>query len=256
MLGAIAGDIIGSIYEHHNTTDWHFPLFGPGCRITDDSVLTIAVADAILNGRPFGETIKAYYRRYPQAGYGKRFRDWGDSDSLEPYYSYGNGSAMRVSPAGWAGKDLTEVLQLAEESAACTHNHPEGIRGAQAIAAVIYWARLGKPKSEIRERIIREFEYDLSATMVDLKGMCIFDVTCQGSVPQAISAFLESEDFESAIRNAIVIGGDSDTLACMAGAMAEAFYGGLPATIAEPVWRYLDAPLRQVVEAFRDKFVK
>ncbi len=256
MLGAIAGDIIGSIYEHHNTTQRDFPLFGPGCRVTDDSILTIAVAEAILTGQPFGDCIRAYYRRYPQAGYGKRFREWGDSDSPEPYFSYGNGSAMRVSPAGWAGASLEAVLALAGQSAACTHNHPAGILGAQAVAAAIYLARTGSSQAEIRRMVADQFGYDLSATMAELAGRRIFDVTCEGSVPQAIIAFCEATDFEDAIRNAIIIGGDSDTLACMAGAIAEAFYGGVPAPIAAQVWPYLDAALSGVVQAFTARYVK
>jgi ADP-ribosylglycohydrolase len=254
MLGAIAGDIIGSIFEFHNADRIDFPLLGSGCHFTDDSVLTIAVADALLSDCPYVEKIKAYYHFYPHAGYGGNFRRWAASASLQPYNSFGNGSAMRVSPVAYAFDDLDTVISEATRSADCTHNHPEGIKGAQAVAAAIFWARKGRTKEDIRGEIENRFGYCFSDTVQNLHGSYRFDETCQGSVPQAITAFLESHDFESAIRNAIYIGGDSDTLACMAGAIAEAYYGGVPLPVREFVFQRLDERLSGVVRTFLAKY--
>ncbi|PZO41506.1 MAG: hypothetical protein DCF19_09920 [Pseudanabaena frigida] len=254
MLGAIAGDIIGSIYEVSNHRSKDFPLFSEGCRFTDDTVLTVAVADCLMHQGNYAEYIKTYARRYPNRGYGGRFIEWMQSDDLQPYNSWGNGSAMRVSPIGFAYEDLGLVLLEAKRSAEVTHNHSEGIKGAQATAVAVFMARQGQSKEQIKAEIIKSFGYDLSRSLDDIRPTYKFDVSCQGTVPQAITAFLESTDFEDAIRNAISLGGDSDTLACITGGIAEAYYGGLPKAIAEKVFTYLTPRVRQVVEEFMTKF--
>ncbi len=254
MLGAIAGDIIGSVYEDRPIKTTDFPLFSSQCCFTDDTVLTVALADSILNGTPYVEKLKEYYRRYPHAGYGGTFLRWATSSDCRPYNSFGNGSAMRVSPIGFAFQDLATVLERAAQSAEVTHNHPQGIKGAQAVAAAIFLARQGTSKADIRTYVETTFGYDLSESIDQIREWYAFDVTCQGSVPQAITAFLDSTDFEDAIRNAISIGGDSDTLACMTGGIAQAFYRGLPEAIEARVWQLLDPPLREVVAQFTSTY--
>lgn len=258
MLGAIAGDIIGSVYEGKKqwltsrTADFQ-PLFSPKARFTDDTVLTVAVADALLHGRDLTEALKEYYGRYPGAGFGGDFKRWAGSEDTEPYGSWGNGSAMRVSPVAWAFDTLGEVMHQAKESARVTHNHPEGIKGAQATAAAVFLARSGAPKWELRDEVERRFHYDLSFTLDDIRPTYGFDSSCQGTVPQAIVAFLESSDFESAVRLAISLGGDCDTLACIAGGIAAAFYG-VPGAIREQALARLDEPLKEVVMEFEDRY--
>lgn len=254
MLGAIAGDIIGSIYERNNIKTKQFPLFRDASRFTDDTVLTVAIADAVLHHGDYIDALKRYHQSFPRAGYGGTFKTWATSDSREPYNSWGNGSAMRVSPIGFAFDMLETVLQEAERSAAVTHNHPEGIKGAQATAAAIFLARQGQSKSDIKAYIESTFAYDLSQSLDEIRPAYQFDVSCQGSVPQAITAFLESSDFEDAIRNAISLGGDSDTIACIAGSIAEVFYRGVPEAIAQAVKTRLDPSLLQVTEIFIDRY--
>ena len=254
MMGAIAGDIIGSLYEAHNITRTDFPLFDPHCRFTDDTVLTIAVADCLLYGKDYAETFREYFWRYPHAGYGGGFRNWARVPETGPYSSMGNGSAMRVSPVGWAFNSLEEVLAEAKRSAEVTHDHPEGIKGAQAIAAAIFLARTGTSKEDIAAFITKTFGYQLDEPIYEIRKYYRFDATCPGSVPQAIRAFLESDGYEDAIRKAISIGGDSDTIACMAGGIAEAFYGGVSQEIATFVRGRLDNPLREVVIEFCRKY--
>ena len=254
MLGAIAGDIIGSIYERNGIKTKDFPVFSPGCRFTDDTVLTVAIADAILNDGKYAERFKQYYRHYPNAGYGKSFRHWGKSDSSEPYNSWGNGSAMRVSPVGFAFDNLDTVLREAKRTAEVTHNHPEGIKGAQATAAAVFLARTGNDKAAIKSYIETTFNYNLEQTLNQIRPSYRFDVSCQGSVPQAIIAFLESTDFEDAIRNAVSLGGDSDTIACIAGGIAQAFYNGVPEPIAQQALGYLDDYLRGVTLEFMSRY--
>ncbi|MGC8643127.1 MAG: ADP-ribosylglycohydrolase family protein [Isosphaeraceae bacterium] len=233
MLGAIAGDIIGSVYEHHNIKWTRFPLFRPLCRFTDDTVHTVALAESTLDGKSYGMLLKSYYRNYPHAGYGGMFHEWARSTSDRPYNSFGNGSAMRVSPVGFAYDSLDEVLLQAKRSAEVTHDHPEGIKGAQAIASAIFLARTGQDKEQIKSYLTQTFRYNLERTLDEIRPAYDFNVTCQGSVPQAITAFLESSDFEDAVRKAISLGGDSDTIACMAGGIAQAYYGRVP----EPIVR-------------------
>jgi ADP-ribosylglycohydrolase len=252
MLGAIAGDVIGSVYEWRPIKSTEFPLFSSHNTFTDDSVLTVAVAEALLQGSGYAAVLQAYYQRYPHAGYGGSFQNWASSGSSEPYNSWGNGSAMRVSPVGWARDTLEEVLAEAQRSAEVTHNHPEGIKGAQATAGAVFLARTGHSKEAIQATIAQRFGYDLDTPLDVIRPGYTFDVSCQGSVPQAIRAFLEAADYEDTVRQAISLGGDSDTQAAIAGGIAEAFYGGVPEHIATQVWNNaLDEPLREVVRAFR-----
>ena len=197
MIGAIAGDIIGSVYESHNTKRTDFELFSPRCRFTDDTVLTVAVADCILNGKDYAKTLHEYGRRYPNAGYGAAFKEWLLSDDLLPYNSFGNGSAMRVSPVGFAFDTMEKVLDEAKKSAEVTHNHPEGVKGARAVAASIFLAKKGECKEDIRKFVENAFGYNLNETLDYIRTYYAFDETCQSTVPQAIIAFLKSEDYEA-----------------------------------------------------------
>jgi ADP-ribosylglycohydrolase len=254
MLGAIAGDVIGSSYEWHGTKSLDFELFTPQSTPTDDTVLTVAVADCILHGKDYAATFKEYGRRYPYAGYGGMFLRWLGSSSLSPYNSFGNGSAMRVSPVGFAYSSLDSVLQKAERSAAVTHNHREGIKGAQAIAASIFLARSGENKEAIRKYVEDKFDYNLHQALDEIRPEYHFDETCQGSVPQAIIAFLESNDYEDAVRKVISLGGDSDTLACMTGGIAQAYYRQIPDDIVMKVRALLDEDLLAIVDEFDERY--
>ncbi|MHB1398808.1 MAG: ADP-ribosylglycohydrolase family protein [Trichloromonadaceae bacterium] len=250
MLGALAGDIIGSRFEWRNLKSKVFELFTAESRFTDDTVHTVALAQSLLTGLPYHQLLREYFHLYPDAGYGGRFRAWASSDQAGPYQSFGNGAAMRVSPVAWFFQDLQTVLEAAEQSAAVTHDHPEGIKGAQAVAAAIFLARKGADKAWIRQYVSGTFGYDLSRTLAQIRPDYRFDVSCQGTVPPALTAFLESSDFEDAIRNAVSLGGDSDTLACITGSVAEAFYGGVPEPIRVEVWARLDQRLGAVAENF------
>ncbi len=250
MLGAIAGDIIGSVYERHPIKTKHFPLFQYSCRFTDDTVLTVAVAKAILSGAPYERVIREIGRRHPRAGYGGSFVAWLFSDQPRPYNSWGNGSAMRVSPVGFAFDSEDEVLGEAEKTASISHNHPEGVKGAQATALAVFLARIGRTKEEIRAHISQRFGYDLNRTVDDIRPTYFFDISCQGTVPEAIIAFLDSTSYEDAVRNAVSLGGDSDTLACITGGIAEAFYRGVPEEISVKVKECLTPDLLQVTEEF------
>lgn len=255
MLGAITGDIIGSIYEWDNIKTKDFPLFSEHSSFTDDSVLTVALADTILNNGDYGRIMREYFHRYPHAGYGGSFLRWAGDPSAGPYKSWGNGAAMRTSSVGFAFDSLEEVLTKAELFASYTHNHPEGIKGAQATSACIYLARTGSTKEDIKSYIIDQFGYDLSRTLDEIRPDYKFDVSCQGTVPEAITAFLESTDFEVAIRNAISLGGDSDTLACITGGIAEAFYGEVPQDIRVQTLSRLDDAMEDVVNQFYDRYM-
>ena len=254
MIGAIAGDIIGSVYEGNEVKSTGFELFAPESTFTDDTILTVAVADCILHSKEYATTFKEYGRKYPNAGYGGMFLMWLLSNSFQPYNSFGNGSAMRVSPVGFAFTSLEETLQEAERSAVVTHNHPEGIKGAQAVAAAIYLARKGEGKDKIREHIERNFGYNLRQTLDEIRPYYGFDETCQGTVPQSIIAFLESENYEDAIRKAISIGGDSDTIACITGGIAQAYYTKIPEYIIKAVRKILDSDLLAMVDLFNERF--
>lgn len=259
MLGAIAGDIIGSVHEGVGTKSKYFPLFEEFSRFTDDTVLTVAVAQQLLRGGAganggYTAALHEFFHFYPQAGFGGSFIGWALDRRTEPYFSWGNGSAMRVSPVAWSCETLDDVLAEAQRTAEVTHNHPEGIRGAQATAAAIFLARKGSTKPELKSYIEGTFGYDLNDRLAEIRPGYIFDVSCQGSVPQSIIAFLEAEDVEDAIRNAISLGGDADTMACIAGGIAEAFYGGVPAEIADGVWERLDQRQATIVREFQTRY--
>ena len=254
MIGAVIGDFVGSIYEWHNIKTIDFPFFSPTCRFTDDSVMSIAVADALMNGTSVAASLRKYGRLYPQAGYGGRFRQWLQDDNAEDYGSFGNGSAMRASAAGWMASALEEALELARQSAIPTHGHPEGIRGAQVVAGCVWLLRNGADKQIIRDWVTSQ-GYALDFTMDEIRPAYQFDVTCQGSVPQAIEAFLEAEDFESAVRLAVSIGGDSDTIASIAGALAEACWG-VPEDMKAHVVSCMPENLYLPLAAFEAKYAK
>lgn len=254
MIGAIFGDIVGSVHERRGTNTTEFPLFVEGSRFTDDTVLTIATAEALLSGESYAKAYKRWGRRYPHAGYGGAFRRWLASDDTGPYGSWGNGSAMRVSPVGFAFESAGEVLAEAERSAAATHDHPEGIRGAQAAALAVFLARRGTQRPEIKRELETRFGYDLSRTIEEIRPRYGFDVSCQGSVPEALIAFLETDSLESAVRMAISLGGDADTQAAIAGGAAGAAEGGLTAEIEEEVRRRLPEEMREVMDDFRARW--
>ena len=254
IIGSIAGDIIGSVYEFNNSRKIDFELFSPGCTYTDDSVLTFAVADCILNGKDYSKTIWEYGNKYPGRGYGGRFHFWLHTDMREPYNSFGNGSAMRVSPVGFAYDNLDDVLAAAKESADVSHNHPEGIKGAQSVAAAIFLARAGSSKQVIKDYIASSFGYDLNRTTDEIRPGYQFNETCQGSVPESIIAFLESTDYESAIRLAISIGGDSDTIACITGGIAAAFYKEIPDEIIKFAYSKLPSEFIELLKEFDKKY--
>lgn len=255
MLGAIAGDIIGSPYEFDNINTTDFSLFcHDSCFFTDDSILTIALADAILHDLDYAQTMRAYYQRYPNASYGARFREWACTANAAAYNSWGNGSAMRISPVGYAFDTLEQVLQKAAEYTETTHNHPEGIKGALATAAAIFLARTGQSKQQIKQYVESNFGYDLSRSCDQIRPHYLFNESCQQTVPEAICAFLDSTDFENALRLAVSLGGDSDTLTCITGGIAQAFYGGVPKEIADQALSFLDQPLRAVTLEFMKKY--
>ena len=271
MYGAIIGDIAGSSFEWHATKDKDFEWFREGSRFTDDTVMTVAVAESLLgllagngeyspkwrslgdwsdvdtSGNSLTDTavfasmtkgLRKWGRRYPEAGYGRRFHEWFMSPHSKPYHSFGNGSAMRVSPVGWLFDDMFTTRRIARLTAAVSHDHQEGIKGAEAVAAAIFLAREGGDKPTIKAYIQKEFGYDLERTLDEIRPDYAFDVSCQGSVPEAIIAFLESEDYESAVRNAVSLGGDSDTQGAIAGSIAEAFYGDIPTAFIDQVRGY------------------
>ncbi|WP_305045645.1 ADP-ribosylglycohydrolase family protein [Geoalkalibacter sp.] len=254
MLGAIAGDIIGSRFEFNNLKSKDFVLFHPDCAFTDDSVLSLALAESLMEDADLTVVMRRYYAAYPHAGYGGRFHRWARDSNLGPYNSFGNGSAMRVSPVAWFFDTLDQVVNAAATSACVTHDHPEGVKGAQAVAAAILMARQGRGKKEIQSQLQWRFGYDLRRRIDDIRPHYGFDVSCQGSVPEAILAFLEGTDFEDAVRNAVSLGGDSDTLACMTGGIAEAFFG-VPDWIEARVYEVLDLPLSRILRNFVERHV-
>ena len=254
MLGAIAGDVIGSVYEARPIKSTDFPLFNPGSTFTDDTVLTVAVAYSILKKVDYVTAFKRFGNKYPNAGYGGSFYNWMVSSDRRPYNSWGNGSAMRVSPVGFALDSAQDVLAEAKRSAAVTHNHPEGIRGAQATALAIFLARSGKGKGNIKKEIAKRFGYDLDRSIDKIRPHYGFDVSCQGSVPEAIIAFLESESFEDTIRKAISLGGDSDTLAAIAGGIAQAFYKEILSGIASKVRSKLPQEFLTIIDEFNTTY--
>lgn len=250
LLGAIAGDVIGSFYEYRPVNSVEFNLFNEWSSFTDDTVMTVANADWLLTDDSLLGIMQDYGNRYINAGYGGMFYSWLREYDPQPYNSFGNGSAMRVSPVGWAFKTLEETLAVAKQSAEVTHNHLEGIKGAQAVAASVYLARIGKSKQEIKEYVETTFGYNLSRTCDEIRVDYKFDVTCQGSVPESIIAFLESTDYENAIRLAISLGGDADTMAAIAGGIAEAYYKEIPSYITEEVQKRLPREFIDVMQRF------
>lgn len=255
MLGSIMGDICGSTYEFKKKLPEVIDLFAEGSNFTDDTILTVAVADVLMNGGSYTQTFRYYHDMYPagQYGYGGMFKKWVISTSQEGYGSYGNGSAMRVSPVIWVSRDEQDVLDLAEETAIATHNHPEGVKGAQAIALAGFMALDGASKEEIEDYIEGKFGYDIASQVPNRK---VFEVTCQDTVPKAIKVFMECDNFEQTMRRSMVMGRDTDTMACMAGAIMEPFlYGkkGLPSDLKKYVFSVLDKTLgEKVVEFMRD----
>lgn len=252
-MGAICGDVIGSTYEFHRIKHKHFTLFPQGSRHTDDSVMTVANMLWLINPEenPLTDCMQQMGRKYPRAGYGHKFREWLVDDDAQPYGSFGNGSAMRVSPVAWVGNTLDHVLDLAKLSASVTHNHPEGIKGAQATAAAIFLARTGHGKASIKEYVQQHFAYDLSRTLSDIRPGYGFNSSCQHSVPEAIICFLEGTDYEDTIRNAVSLGGDADTQAAIAGSIAEAYYGGVPEDILSQTWQLLPTDMQNAVLQFQ-----
>lgn len=260
MYGAILGDMIGSPYEFdRGNKSKDFPLFSPKSKYTDDTVMTIAVAEVFLDNdlmmdeatirQRLTESMQRYGKLYPRAGYGGMFRHWLKRDDPQPYGSYGNGSAMRVSSVAWLFDDLGLVRLMARLSAEVTHNHPEGIKGAEATAAAIFLARTGSTKAEIKAYIESQFGYDLSRTCDEIRPTYHHVESCQETVPEAITAFLEGESFEDVIRTAVSLGGDCDTLTCIAGAIAEGFYG-VPEELRAECWKRLPEGLREVLIRF------
>lgn len=254
MLGALAGDIIGSVYEFRNSKSVDFELFTDASTFTDDSVMTLAVSRWLMEDE--AHTLQALVRCmqelgnvHPDAGYGGSFMLWLASEEPKPYDSWGNGAGMRVSPVGLYAKTIDEALALAAISASVSHNHPEGIKGAQAIASCVFLCKRGKSKAEIKEYVKRMFGYDLDRKIEDIRKWYEFDVSCQGSVPEAIIAFLEGNSFEEVIRLAVSLGGDSDTIACMAGAIASCCYE-IPAPIAQKCNELLTDDLREIKDTF------
>jgi ADP-ribosylglycohydrolase len=254
LIGAIAGDIIGSAFEGRPTKRYDFPLFSPRAGYTDDTVMTVATAWALLNQVDYGAAYKDFGRRYPMAGYGEAFFQWLMSEVDQPYYSWGNGSAMRVSPIAYAFNTDVEVLEAAKQSAEVTHNHPEGIKGAQAVALAVFRARKGKKKAFIKEEIEFLFGYDLERSLAQIRPNYTFHGSCQHSVPESIIAFLESEGVEDAIRKAVSLGGDSDTMACITGAIAHAYYKQVPENILQEVQSQLPDEFLEIINRFNKTY--
>ena len=265
MLGAIIGDIVGSRFEFNNHKSKDFEFFSDECEFTDDTVMTIAVAVAVRHVRAWdfsandhslryvtAHTMRSYGRRYPFCSYGLRFMDWLFTDGAPSYGSYGNGAGMRVSAVTWSARNMAECIRMSESVTSVTHSHPEGIKGAEAIATATFLALHGATKEDIREHINNHY-YPLDFTLDEIRTSYRFDETCQGTIPQAIVAFLESTDFEDAIRNAVSIGGDSDTLAACTGTIAEAYYG-IPADMREKALTYLDGRLRKDILSLEDTY--
>ena len=254
MLGAIAGDMIGVPWEALGEKRHDFPLFTEFSRFSDDTVMTLAVAHALLERSDYARTMREFGRRYPAIGYGGHFERWIYDDSMGPYGSYGNGGAMRASPIGFSARSAEDALAEAERCAAPTHNHPEGIKGAQAVALAVFLARSGATKAEIRREIATRMGYGLDRSVDAIRPAYTFDVAAERSVPEALICFLDAPDFEGAVRNAVSLGGDADTMACIAGAIAEAHWGEVPELIALEVRNRLPGELQEILERFYARF--
>lgn len=263
MYGAVIGDIIGSTYERHNCKSKDIDLFPQGSTFTDDTVLSVAIADCILSReksnlgarQSYAGFLKQYYHRYPHSGFGQMFEDWAVSKDLYIQRSYGNGAAMRVAAIGYAFADEKTIIDEVKKSCYYTHNNREAIKGACCVALAIFYARKGKSKEEIRQKLEKQSGYDLNFTLDSIREQYVFDSRTSYSVPPAIVAFLESRDYEDAVRNAISIGGDSDTIACMAGGIAEAYYGVIPEYILDKAESILDVGLKKGVCTFKDQYI-
>jgi ADP-ribosyl-[dinitrogen reductase] hydrolase len=257
MIGAIIGDIAGSTYEFIGNKDYFASLFPKGSDYTDDTILTIATAHTLLSGLEYRKAYQLFGQKYPDpmGGYGMRFAGWleAGADAI-PYDSWGNGAAMRAGPIGWAFSSLDETLAEAEKSASVSHNHPEGIKGAHATAMATWMARHGKSKTEIRQAISQQFRYDLSRSATEVRKTYSFNESCQGTVPEALIAFLDSTDFEDAIRIAISLGGDADTVGCITGGIAEAFYREIPQEMKATAERLLPQEFVQIVHQFTERY--
>lgn len=260
MIGAVIGDIVGSRLEKRNPKTKDFELFTGLSTYTDDSVMSLAVCEALLKsendrnrlGEYAVESMRRLGNQYWLCGFGHMFKQWLKSPDPQPYGSYGNGSAMRVSGCAYAADSLEEVIELSKAVTEVTHNHPEGIKGAEAVAVSVYLARTGTCKEEIREHVLKNY-YNIDFTLDEIRPSYKVDLTCPGSVPQALEAFFEAEDFEDTIRNAVSIGGDSDTIAAMAGSVAEAYYG-VPADLREKTMEFLDEELIDILQTFEAKY--
>ena len=250
MLGSIIGDIIGSRFEINPITSKSFNLFDNACRFTDDTVLTIAIADALLAKKDYKAKVLDYGLKYHNKGYGPGFIRWVDSKGKTQGHSYGNGSAMRIAAVGFYFETKEKVVEQAKKAVEMTHNHPEGIKGAQAIAFAIFLARNGYSKEEIKFEISNKFEYKFEQSISEIKENYTFSIICQDTVPQALTCFFESTDYEDAIRNAVSLGGDADTLACIAGGVSEAFYGGVPLSIKTQARTFLPSEFLTVIDKF------
>ena len=254
MLGAIAGDMIGAPWEAAGEKRRDFPLFTEFSRFTDDTAMTVAIAQAILTDGDYARAMRSVGQRYPLAGYGRAFQDWLFDESIGPYGSHGNGAAMRASPIGAAARSIEEALTEARRCAALTHDHPDGIAGAEAVAMGVFLARNGASKDEMRREISARTGYDLARTLAEIRPAYTWDVAARRSVPEAIVCFLEADGFEDAVRNAVSLGGDADTMACIAGALAEAHWGEVPPPIAEEARRRLPDDFTPVLDAFEARF--
>jgi ADP-ribosylglycohydrolase len=255
MIGAIAGDVIGSMYEALGEKRYDFPLFPNGARFTDDTVLTVAVAKAVLGNGDYREHIIEFGRRYPLVGYGPGFERWLSAPENGPYNSWGNGSAMRASPIGFSGVSEAFVLAEAKRCAEVTHNHPEGVKGAQAAALCVYMARTGAGKEDIRKEVESRFGYDLQRTVREIRPGYSWDVSCQKSVPESIICFLDSNGYEDTIRNVVSLGGDADTMSCIAGGIAQAYWKTVPVEIVAEVRQRLPGEFLDIVDRFAERFI-
>ena len=258
IIGAIAGDIIGSVYEFHPIKTKDFHLFHKRSTFTDDTIMTLAVAKWLLNDKNSKEELvkqlQYFGNRYPHGGYGRMFKNWLQTENPKPYGSWGNGSAMRVSPVAWVGESLEEVQKLAELSSIVTHDHPEGVKGALATADAVYLARNGFSKEEIKDHVEVRYGYNLDRTVDEIRPYYKFDVSCQGCVGESIICFLEAEDYEDTIRNCVSLGGDADTMAAIAGGIASAYWE-VPDTIRLDSINKLDYELLSVLKEFEYKFI-
>lgn len=262
MIGAIIGDIAGSRFEFKNIKSKEFDLFHKRCRFTDDSVMSLAVCQALLDSMPdyknlsenAVKSMQLIGMKYPNRGFGQHFRRWIFSENPKPYNSYGNGSAMRVSGCGYAANSIEEAEYLSHEVTKISHNHPEGIKGAESVAVAVYLARTGKSINEIKDYINNNY-YQIDFTIDEIRETYQYEISCQNSVPQAFEAFFESISFKDAVRNAISIGGDSDTIAAITGSVAGAYYG-VPDNIRNAALEYLDDSLKGILINFENKFIK